>query len=630
MVFDPKVYRDTKDGIGSPGDDAAVNVTDPNTMVALLKGMFNSLLTGISSTPSFTDDAAFTPGTTKTQPVAGTYRSARDAVDDGDAGTLAMNAKRGLYVTLEAADSTPLALNSGAASAATLRVISATDDDGVVSLQLIDDAIVADDAAFTPATTKVMMAGFEVDDTGTDSVDEGDAGAARMSANRNQYFQIRDGAGNERGVTVDASNRLNVHIGAAATAIAKAEDAASADADVGVPAMAVQKATPANTAGTDGDYEFLQMSAGRVWVSAVVTAAATSIGKAEDVASADADVGVPAMAIQKASPADTAGTDGDYAMLQMSAGRLWVSSTVTSVVPGTGATSLGKAEDGASADGDTGVGMLAVRKASPANTSGTDGDYEFLQMANGRLWTRSFITDGNDVVFLSAANALNSTGAGLQAVQIAGQFDDSSPTSITENQFGNIRMSANRNVYVTLRDAAGNERGLNIDASNRILSDVIGSSVQTISTTITRPNDSTAYAANDVFADSTSAPTSGGFTFTSAARASGGAGTITDAIVSASAGTAYQGEIWIFDQSVTAKNDNAAFDVSDSDVQKLVGIIPFNTNDTTSSNAVSYITGLNIGFTCVGTANLRFLVKIMAAITPGAQEVLAIRIKVQN
>ena len=53
----------------------------------------------------------------------------------------------------------------------------------------------------------------------------------------------------------------------------KAEDAASADGDLGVPILAVQKATPANTAGTDGDYEFLQMSAGRVWTSAKIDTA---------------------------------------------------------------------------------------------------------------------------------------------------------------------------------------------------------------------------------------------------------------------------------------------------------------------------------------------------------------------
>lgn len=69
---------------------------------------------------------------------------------------------------------------------------------------------------------------------------------------------------------------------------------------------------------------------------------------------------------------------------------------------------------------------------------------------------------------LQAANALNSTGTGIPTSQIVGQFDDSSPTSITENQFGNLRMSANRNLYNTIRDAAGNERGLNVDVNGEI------------------------------------------------------------------------------------------------------------------------------------------------------------------
>jgi len=65
-------------------------------------------------------------------------------------------------------------------------------------------------------------------------------------------------------------------------------------------------------------------------------------------------------------------------------------------------------------------------------------------------------------------NGMNSSGnTALQAMHIA-QFDDTSPTSITENQFGNVRMSANRNLYGTIRDAAGNERGLNVDASGQI------------------------------------------------------------------------------------------------------------------------------------------------------------------
>jgi len=72
-----------------------------------------------------------------------------------------------------------------------------------------------------------------------------------------------------------ATNAVNASklVAIATSSIAKAEDAASADADIGVPALAVRKATPANTSSTDGDYEFLQMSAGRLWTSATIDAA---------------------------------------------------------------------------------------------------------------------------------------------------------------------------------------------------------------------------------------------------------------------------------------------------------------------------------------------------------------------
>jgi hypothetical protein len=69
---------------------------------------------------------------------------------------------------------------------------------------------------------------------------------------------------------------------------------------------------------------------------------------------------------------------------------------------------------------------------------------------------------------LQAANALNATGTGLATAQVVGQFDDTSPTTVTENQFGNLRMSAKGVLYGTIRDAAGNERGANVDASNQL------------------------------------------------------------------------------------------------------------------------------------------------------------------
>jgi len=54
------------------------------------------------------------------------------------------------------------------------------------ALQLIDDTVYADDAAFTPGTSKILGVGFEADEGSTDSVDEGDIGAARMTLDRKQ------------------------------------------------------------------------------------------------------------------------------------------------------------------------------------------------------------------------------------------------------------------------------------------------------------------------------------------------------------------------------------------------------------------------------------------------------------
>jgi hypothetical protein len=58
------------------------------------------------------------------------------------------------------------------------------DGAALTALQVIDNPVLVDDAAFTPATSSVMMAGFQADETATDSVDEGDAGAARMTLTR--------------------------------------------------------------------------------------------------------------------------------------------------------------------------------------------------------------------------------------------------------------------------------------------------------------------------------------------------------------------------------------------------------------------------------------------------------------
>lgn len=203
------------------------------------------------------------------------------------------------------------------------------------------------------------------------------------------------------------------------------------------------------------------------------------------------------------------------------------------------------AEDAASAGGETGILAMVKRADTPANTSGTDGDWEYLQVSGGRLWT-------------------------LETQKFV-----------------------------------------------------------TVQTDITRPADTTAYAVDDCWSDSTTAPTAGGYTFTGAARISGGSGIITDAMFTTSNDPATKlfGELWIFNTSVTNINDNSAFAVSDSEIKTCVAKIPFVMEDA-GNNGFYHAQALNIGFTCSGSANLRFLVRVKVAYTPASGEVLTCTLKI--
>lgn len=61
---------------------------------------------------------------------------------------------------------------------------------------------------------------------------------------------------------------------------------------------------------------------------------------------------------------------------------------------GDGTDDLGKAEDTPHASGDVGIMALAVRKDTPTPLAGTDGDYAPLEVdGSGRLWVRQPASD---------------------------------------------------------------------------------------------------------------------------------------------------------------------------------------------------------------------------------------------
>lgn len=178
---------------------------------------------------------------------------------------------------------------------------------------------------------------------------------------------------------VDATNGLDVDVtrvipGTGATALGKAIDTAAGATDTGVGMLAIRTDTPATVTPADGDWNGLRTdSLGRLWTAAVIQAGSAAIGTLA--ANSGVDIG-----------------DVD----------------VTSVVPGTTATALGKAEDNPHASGDTGVMALAVRTASPADKSGADGDYEPLQVDDGLLWVRprGLQTPNGDSAMDDTANAV--------------------------------------------------------------------------------------------------------------------------------------------------------------------------------------------------------------------------------
>jgi hypothetical protein len=341
-VLSLSVRRDANTSlVDTDGDYAPLQVDSTGSLkVAIISGA------GSGGT-AMADDAAFSPGTTSITPVGGTYRSARDTVNDNDAGAFAMTASRAILAALETPNGDTAMDDTN--DAVRVNVVAGSGS-GVSH---------TDDAAFTAGTDDVVpIAGFFDDDT-PDSVNEGDAGAVRMSANRNLYVNIRDAAGNERGLNVDASGNIGV-------------------TDAG----------GALTVDNGGTFA-VQVSS--------IAAGDNNIGNV-DLASA-----IPA-----------------------------------------GTNNIGDVDIASIAAGDNNIGNVDV-VTLPNVTIGTNANL-----------TESLV---DDAAFTPGTS---------RVLPVGFEFDDDTPDSVNEGDIGAARMSANRNIYVTLRDAAGNERGLNVDASGNI------------------------------------------------------------------------------------------------------------------------------------------------------------------
>lgn len=185
---------------------------------------------------------------------------------------------------------------------------------------------------------------------------------------------------------------------------------------------------------TDNGGSLTVDNGGTFAVQATIAAAATSIGKAEDSVAADGDVGVPSLAIRKAAPANLSNADGDYEILQISAGRLWASATIDAALPA-GTNAIGKLSANSGVDiGDVDVTSIAAgtnRLGSVRLVDSSDADLTAVKgsQTSRAVGTQDLKDAGRTAIIFSAVAA----AAGLTTVETAISLTKSAGTAATSS-----------------------------------------------------------------------------------------------------------------------------------------------------------------------------------------------------
>lgn len=351
----------------------------------------------------------------------------------GDYGTQVLSVRTDATTTLGAdGDYVPFQTDSNGRLKVNASVVSATDGaafaagvDSLVpsgfyvsdtTLALVDEGDVAlprittnrrvvtssetQDDAVPETGSKVGLMGAVFDNTGTDSVDENDAGYVRMSANRNQYMQIRDSAGNERGVNVTAASELNV--------IATAQpgvDIGDVTINNAAGAAAVNIQDGGNSITVDGTVAATQSGTWNIATVTTVTGATISNG-----------AGASAVNIQDGGNSIT--VDGTVAV----SGTVTTSDTATQV------------DDAAFTPASSRIMMIGAQADETATDSVNEGDGGALRMTlDRRLIDAGQYVD--DTAFGVATGYVNAT---------AYLADETATDSLDEGDIGIARMTLDR------------------------------------------------------------------------------------------------------------------------------------------------------------------------------------------
>jgi len=271
----------------------------------------------------------------------------------------------------------------------------------LTALQLLDNIVVAEDAAHGDGDSGVMALAVRNDTLAALAGADGDYAPFQVNASGALFIQegsALDVSGATLTVNAHAVTNAGTFVvqedGAALTAlqlidnIVQAEDAVHSSGASGVMALAVRNDTLAALAGADGDYTPFQVNAsGALFIQE---------GAAMDVSAATLTINAHAV------------TNAGTFVVQEDGAALTSLQLIDNIV---------QAEDAVHGNGDSGVMALAVRNDALAALAGTDGDYAPFQVnASGAL----FIQEGAALDVSGATLTVNAhavTNAGTFVVQ---------------------------------------------------------------------------------------------------------------------------------------------------------------------------------------------------------------------
>lgn len=369
----------------------------------------------------------------------GTQYAEDAAHTTGDTGTMALGVRRDANTSLVGTDGDYAPFQVDANGGLKVSIIAGAGSGGTAS---------TDDGAFTVGSGSGTPIMGLADETTPDAVDEGDVGVVRMTLQRGLHVNLRDASGNE--VSVGGGTQYD-------------EDTAHVSGDKLTMAGVVRRDTAASGVGADGDRDTLSTdNTGRLWVngsgvtqpiSAASLPLPTGAATAANQTTGNTSLGTIAGAV--------AGTEMQVDVVAaLPAGNNNIGDVdVASLVPGTGATNLGKAEDAAHTTGDVGVMALAVRNDTRGALAGTDGDYAPLQLnASGDLRVDgSAVTQPISAASLplptGAATAANQSTANTSLATIAGAVSGTE-MQVDVLTLPNVTLAAGTNTNEVVGDAA--------------------------------------------------------------------------------------------------------------------------------------------------------------------------------